>query len=157
SSYSCESCTAFTAATPSSLVEWTRNAGACVTPLSRQPAFPAFFLFLRVAVSRAPRPRSFITRARTHVYCRKKNPRPPRTAAPSQRGGDAVRGGDPRPGRPAGVGNVGTVTPAPARRRRRRRPGAHARDSDDDRLGAELAIAEAHRLFVGGAAPQPPA
>jgi len=38
-----------------------------------------------------------------------------------------------------------TVRPESTRRHRRRRPAAHARDSHDDLLDAELAIAQTHK------------
>lgn len=85
-----------------------------------------------------------VLRRRIHVYCRKKNPPPP-PAPRAPHGEGSPRGEVEASGQagPAHVGTARTVTPRPARRRRRRRPGAHARDSKDDRLGAELVIAEA--------------
>jgi hypothetical protein len=56
------------------------------------------------------------------------------------------------------VGNARTVTPAAQLAVAGGDGLALTRATQTDgRLGAELAIAEAYRLFVGGTAPQPPA
>ena len=120
------------AATRSSPVEWTRNAGACVTPFISQHSLS----LLGMGLALAPRSRSRITPPPTRVLQREAT-----TTASDRgaftRGGAAVRREAGSQAGPARVGTARTVTPAfsspspaatawrsGARLRRRRPPAA---------------------------------
>jgi len=96
------------AATGSSPVEWTRNAGACVTPFNLQHSLS----LLRDGVgARSMRVLGYYAGAHTRTAGRRIHHRP-RTAAPSQTERRRGRGEGQRPGRPARVGTARTMTPA---------------------------------------------